>query len=65
MNDIVKAQLLSIPPEVVRQTAEETADPAAIVEEALSKLSADAGAMFEEQVIAALKASGINIPGVA
>jgi hypothetical protein len=56
MNDIVKAQLLSIPPEVVRQTAEETADPAAIVEEALSKLSADAGAMFEEQVIAALKA---------
>lgn len=56
MNDIVKTQLLSIPPEIVRQIAEETADPAAIVEEALSKLSTDAGAMYEDQVISALKA---------
>lgn len=55
MNDIVKTPLLSIPPEIVRQIAEETADPAAIVEGALSKLSADAGAMYEDQVISALK----------
>lgn len=45
-----------IPAEVVRQAAEQTSDPFAIVEEALSRLSTDAGAIFDEIPLAALKA---------
>lgn len=41
--------------DLVRAAAEEAADPAAIVDAALTRLPSDPGAIFEEPVIAALK----------
>lgn len=55
MNDIVNPQLLSISPDAVRQAAEESANPIATVEDALSRLASDPGAMYDEGVITALK----------
>jgi len=46
---------IAISPELLRQAAEETADPVAVVELALGKLGTDAGAMYESDVIDALK----------
>ncbi len=46
---------IAISPELLRQAAEETADPVAVVEAALGNLGTDAGAMYEDAVIAALK----------
>jgi len=46
----------SIDADIVKQAALETADPEAIVTEALARLSTDASALYQESVIAALKA---------
>lgn len=46
----------SIDSDLVKQAALETADPEAIVNEALAQLSTDASALYQEPVIAALKA---------
>ena len=46
---------IAISPELLRQAAEETADPVAVVEVALGKFGSDAGAMYEANVINALK----------
>ena len=55
-------QLLSINPalpniaaEAIRQAAEQTADPSAIIEAALAKMASDPGAMYEDAVVASLK----------
>lgn len=46
---------ISTSPEILRQAAEEAADPVAVVETALKALDSDPGAVFEENVLAALK----------
>ena len=55
MNDNKNSQLLAISADTVRQAAEETSDPSAIVELALTKLGSDPGALYDEAVISALK----------
>ena len=55
MNANLDPHLLSISPDAVRDAAQETADPYATVENALPRLAADPGAMYEDTVIAALK----------
>ena len=46
---------IAISPELLRQAAEETSDPVAVVEAALGKHARDAGAMYETNVIDAMK----------
>lgn len=46
---------LLMPPELVRQAAEQTSDPIAIVTEAIGKLASDPGSVYEEPVLTALK----------